>query len=90
MTWYVYLLRCQDDSLYTGITTDLRERVKSHTEGRGSSYVASRGVNHLLYAIQAEDRSHASKIEHGVKQLRREEKQAFFAEHSALAYQPLR
>ncbi|MCJ8343825.1 MAG: GIY-YIG nuclease family protein [Cetobacterium sp.] len=42
--WYIYLLRCKDNSLYTGITTDIERRFKEHREGKGAKYTKAKGV----------------------------------------------
>lgn len=88
-SWYVYLLRCADNTFYTGITTDLVRRMDMHCQGEGSSYVAGRGYDKLLYAVLADGRSDASQVEHEVKSLPRTKKEAFFADHDRLAYHHL-
>jgi putative endonuclease len=87
--WYVYLLRCEDGTRYTGITKDLYQRMRSHAAGNGSSYVAGKGFDILLYAVQAENRSQASKAEHHVKSLRPQQKTEWFQAHDHVAYQAL-
>ena len=89
MTWYVYLLRCQDGSQYTGITTDLTRRMNEHQNGEGSKYVQSRGYKYLAYAIRTRDRSEATRVEQRVKDLQPDEKQPFFHNHNELAYQAI-
>jgi predicted GIY-YIG superfamily endonuclease len=59
----------------------------AHMNGVGSKYVQSRGYDKLLYAITADDKSHASKVEYNVKQLSKHEKPAFFREHDDLYYE---
>jgi putative endonuclease len=73
--WYVYILECQDDTLYTGITTNLNRRLKEHKAGKGSSYTASRGVKDIVYTEKADDRSQATQREVAIKQLSRKEKE---------------
>lgn len=69
--WYVYLLRCADDSLYAGITTDLDRRLAVHNGGKGSAYVrARRPAKVLAYTLTA-NRSAASRLECEVKALTR-------------------
>ncbi len=72
----VYILLCEDDSLYTGITTDMNRRFQEHKEGIGSRYTRARGVLKLLYVEEAKNRSEASKREHEIKQMSREKKMA--------------
>lgn len=79
--WFVYLLECSDESIYTGITNDIEKRMKAHKEGKGSKYVARKGFGKLLHVVAAEDRSQASKIEYAVKQLQRNDKITFFMQH---------
>jgi predicted GIY-YIG superfamily endonuclease len=69
--WYVYIVRCADDSLYTGITRDLNERVATHNTGKGGRYTRSRLPVELVYSEAAKDRSIASRREHAIKSLPR-------------------
>jgi putative endonuclease len=67
-SWSVYLLRCGDGSLYTGIATDVSRRVAEHKEGEiGAKYLRGRGPLDLIYQQEIGDRSLAAKIEHRVK-----------------------
>lgn len=84
--WYVYLLRCEDGSLYTGITTGLTRRMEAHRSGDGSKYVAARGYDRLLFAAQASSHGEAASQEHMVKQLSPSEKRAHFKYHDHLVY----
>lgn len=72
--WIVYIVRCKDDTLYTGITNDLAKRLKAHNNGTGARYTKNRGPVELVYSEPAADRSAASKREYAVKQLSRAEK----------------
>ena len=72
--WFVYILRCADDTLYTGITTDINRRTSEHNSGTGARYTSSRGPVQVVYAEEAADRSEASKRERAVKKLSRAEK----------------
>ena len=75
--WYVYILRCRDATLYTGITTDLARRVKEHNEGKvGAKYTKVRRPVSLVYNEVCKTRSVALKREYAIKQLSREAKQA--------------
>lgn len=72
-TWSIYLLRCSDGSLYTGIATDVSRRLAEHEEGaRGAKYLRGRGPLELVFHQEIGDRSLASKIEQRVKRLPRE------------------
>lgn len=75
MAYFVYMLRCSDDTLYTGITTDLKRRVDEHNNSaKGAKYTKLRRPVKLAYSEESEDRSSASKREYAIKQLTRKEK----------------
>jgi len=68
--WFVYILCCQDKSLYTGITTDLERRLTEHNEtNKGARYTRARRPVKLVYSEPAADRSAASKRESELKSL---------------------
>jgi putative endonuclease len=72
----VYIVRCADDTLYTGIAIDVMRRVQEHNEGRkGAKYTRARRPVELVYTEQVENRSMAAKREHQIKQLPLSEKQ---------------
>lgn len=74
-TWYVYVLSCADETLYTGITTDVKRRVLEHNAGKkGAKYTKTRRPVTLVYKKRCKDRSAALKKEYALKQLSREEK----------------
>lgn len=75
-TWYLYILRCGDGSLYTGITTDVDRRLEAHRSGHGAKYTRGRGPLTLLYREVCGSHSDALKREPAVKQLSRAEKEA--------------
>ncbi len=72
--WTVYILRCADETLYTGITNNLEARVKAHSEGTGAKYTKGRGPFTVIYHELCADRSAASKREYEIKALGRDEK----------------
>ena len=72
--WYLYIVQCKDGSLYTGITTDIIKRIKSHNNGRGSKYTRSRLPVELKFLKEYKNRSEASKAEYQTKRLTRKEK----------------
>lgn len=72
----VYLARCRDGSLYTGITTDPERRLKQHNKGLGAAYTRSRLPVTLVYRESAESRSHALRRERAIKALSRAAKEA--------------
>jgi putative endonuclease len=77
--WFVYIVRCEDRSLYTGITTDAARRVAQHNEGRGARYTRSRGPVSLVYLEPAEDRGSALRREHEIKRMTAAGKKALLA-----------
>ncbi len=78
--WFVYIVRCQDESLYTGITTDPDKRLQAHNSGRtGAKYTRSRRPVSLVYLEESDSRSAAGKREYAIKQLTVMEKKALIA-----------
>ena len=76
--WHLYLLECQDGSFYTGITTNIEKRMYAHAKGTGSKYVASRGFKSLINSKPYLTQSDALKAEYRLKQLAKEQKEAWF------------
>ncbi|MGB5623169.1 MAG: GIY-YIG nuclease family protein [Gammaproteobacteria bacterium] len=72
--WYVYILRCSDHSLYTGIAKDVEARLLRHNAGNGARYTRSRLPVELVYREAADDRSAALKREYAIKQMRSADK----------------
>ena len=73
--YYLYILKCCDNTLYTGITTDLVRRVKEHNASKlGAKYTTVRRPVKLVYSQEFDNRSEASKQEYLIKQLSRLEK----------------
>ena len=73
--WYVYMVRCNDGTLYTGITNDLVKRVEAHNFGRdGARYTRSRRPVKLVYSQEVESKSAAAKLEYQFKRLPRSKK----------------
>ena len=73
--WYLYILRCADGTLYTGITTDVEARLETHRSGKGAKYTRGRTPLELVYREKCEAHSQALKRELAVKAMSREEKQ---------------
>lgn len=71
---YVYILRCNDDSLYIGWTNNLEKRLKTHLAGKGAKYTKARLPVELVYYEEFEDKIEAMKREYKIKQLSRKEK----------------
>lgn len=74
--WVVYMLRCADGSLYTGITTDVARRCRQHNAGTASRYTRSRRPTRLVYQEPAASRSAALRREAALKRLSRQQKEA--------------
>lgn len=72
--WVVYILKCADDTLYTGITNDLERRITQHNEGKGAKYTRGRGPVALIKSFECASKSEALKKEYQIKQLSRDEK----------------
>ena len=73
--WYLYILRCGDGSLYTGITTDVEKRLEAHSSGTGAKYTRGRGPLTLVYRETCGSHSAALKRELQVKSMTRQQKQ---------------
>jgi putative endonuclease len=77
--WCVYILRCRDRTLYTGITVDLRRRLEAHRRGVAAKYTRSRLPVTLVYEEQQPDRASALAREAALRQLSRADKLALIA-----------
>lgn len=76
---WVYIVRCSDDTLYTGYTLDLERRLKAHNEGHGAKYTRSRRPVSYVYTEKCESRIHAMQREYQVKKLTRSQKMKLIA-----------
>jgi putative endonuclease len=78
MTWFTYILRCADDSLYTGITIDIDRRLNEHNTDnkKGARYTRARRPVNLVYQKVCEDRASASRLEYQLKSMSRKQKLA--------------
>lgn len=74
-TWKLYMLRCGDGSLYTGITTDVQARLEVHRSGKGAKYTRGRGPLELVYTEECGTHSDALKRELAIKAMTKEEKE---------------
>ena len=72
--WYVYMIECQDSSLYTGITTDVKRRFEEHQNGTGGNYTRSHPPVKVVYIEEVKDRCEASIREAEIKKMNAEEK----------------
>ncbi|HTO74091.1 MAG TPA: TIGR02453 family protein [Gemmatimonadales bacterium] len=85
MPWYVYLARCRDGTLYTGVATDPVARLATHNRGRGARYTRSRRPITLAWLEPAADRSAALRREYAIKQWPRRAKEALMSKSTASA-----
>lgn len=82
--WSVYLVRCADETLYAGITTDVDRRFEEHAAGRGAKYLRGRGPLELVFQAVVGERGVALRVEHRVKRLTRAEKESLCRRPRAL------
>lgn len=78
-SWAVYIVRCADRTLYTGIARDVHARVRAHNAGTGAKYTRGRNPVKLVYLESAPTRGAALRREHAIKRLRLEVKQQLIA-----------
>ncbi len=78
--YYIYLLRCADDSVYTGITTDVQRRYREHCSGRGAKYTRSHKPKKILAVFVSRDKSSALRLEYRIKQLSKSQKERIGSE----------
>jgi predicted GIY-YIG superfamily endonuclease len=74
-SWKLYILRCGDGTLYTGITTDVEARLETHRAGKGAKYTRGRGPLELVYSEECGTHSEALKRELRIKAMTRDEKE---------------
>lgn len=82
MNWHVYIILCSDDSLYTGITTDIERRLSQHANGRGAKYFGGRQPTKLVYWESNHTRSTAGKREASIKRMKPADKLRLIASDS--------
>lgn len=83
MSWFVYMLRCADGSLYTGVATDIERRLGEHNAGKGARYTRGRIPVALVYREPCADRGHAVRRELAIKRMTRAGKLALLGDHPA-------
>ena len=81
--WYVYILRCADRTLYTGVTTDTGKRLADHNAGKGARYTRSRLPVDLVYVEEVADRGAALRRESEIKRLKSTAKRALVGRGSS-------
>ena len=72
--YYVYILKCRDNTLYTGYTNNIKDRIQTHNSGKGAKYTRGRLPVELKYFEEFEDKTEALKREREIKKLSREDK----------------
>ena len=82
--WFVYMLRCADGTLYTGITKDVTRRIQQHNDGTGARYTRSRRPVKLVYQESQRSRSLALKREAAIKRLTRKQKLTMIRDRESL------
>lgn len=78
---YMYVLKCADNTLYTGYTTDIDRRLKTHNAGKGAKYTKTRLPVELIYFETFDDKSSAMKAEAAFKRKTRQAKLAYISKH---------
>ena len=79
MTWFVYLIRCGDHTLYCGIALDVAARLEQHRAGRGAKYTRGRGPLELAYQEACGSKAEALRRERTLKRMKRPAKEALIA-----------
>ena len=75
MVWYVYILRCGDGTLYTGITDDVPRRLEAHRAGKGAKYTRGRGPLEQVYQEELPDKPAALRREYQIKRMPKAQKE---------------
>jgi len=81
--WYIYMIRCPDGAIYTGISTDVSRRFGEHQSGKGAKYLRGKSPLTLIYQKQAGSHSDALKLEIAMKKLSKSEKEGIIKENKA-------
>jgi putative endonuclease len=85
-TAYMYVVKCSDQSLYTGYTTDIERRIKTHNAGKGAKYTKSHKVKEIESVWRSKDKSLACKLEYQIKQLPKVSKEKIIAGEKLTTY----
>jgi putative endonuclease len=85
-TWFLYIARCNDGSLYTGIALDIATRLEQHNAGRGARYTRGRGPLELCAKRRCSSKGDALRLELAVKRLARPEKEQLLARRRLAAF----
>ena len=76
--YYTYMLICNDNSIYTGITNDVKRRFQQHCAGKGAKYTISHKPQKIIAVFSSKDKSIASKLEYKIKQLTKKQKEYIY------------
>ena len=87
--WYVYIVRCRNGSLYTGIATDVERRLAEHQANKGAKYLQGRGPLKLVLKKRIGNKGRALKVERKVKGLTRQEKEALIKNSDSTVFESL-
>lgn len=82
MKYYVYFLRCKDNSIYIGISRNVEKRFQEHLEKKGAKYTKSHPVSEILFRMACESKSEALKLEYFFKSWTKKQKEKFLQEAS--------
>jgi putative endonuclease len=85
ISWFLYMIECDNGSIYTGIAVDVASRYLAHVCGKGAKYTRAHKPRALLLAVRYPDRSTASRAEYQFKQLTAQHKRMWIAKGIALA-----
>lgn len=83
-SWELYILRCGDGTLYTGIARDAEKRLEVHRSGKGAKYTRGRGPLQIVYRERCPDHGTALRREYAIKQLSRDEKERLILQSASL------
>jgi len=84
--WFVYVVRCFDGTLYTGIARNVAARIAAHERGRGARYTRGRGPFELCAVRRCANKGRALRLEYALKKLTRAEKETLLAEKRLAAF----
>ena len=82
---YTYIVKCSDETLYTGWTNNLKKRLEAHNSGRGAKYTKNRRPVELVYFEEYDTKQEAMKREYAIKQLSRQKKLALIHSHQSIS-----
>lgn len=81
---YTYIVKCSDETLYTGWTNNLKKRLEAHNSGKGAKYTKNRRPVELVYFEEHDTKQEAMKREYAIKQLSRQKKLALIHSHQSI------